>query len=280
MILSPELRALIQQLELTTRKLVTGPLLGDWRSGTKGSGFEFHQLRDYEPSDDIRFIDWKASARADKMLVKEYLDDRTKIVHVVLDVSASTTFSSKADLMKQLAACLAFVGLHSKDAVGLLLFSKEVEVIIPPRQSRAHVWSLVEKLFMYEARHKTTDFRPILEYLARLKTRRSTVCLITDCLAPLDKRLLQAVARYHDVRIFRCLDERERAFPQVGSVRMEDRETGKELEIAGNISKKLLQWNRQQKELCVSSKVPLLDLTAGEPFTGDLVRFLRQRVGV
>ena len=137
--------ALIKNLELTTKKLISGPLLGDARSSLKGSGFEFHQLRDYEQGDDIRFIDWKSSARSNKMLVRQYLEDRNRTVYLVVDVSASTHYGTrsltKSDQIKQLAAMLAFVSLHKKDSVGLILFSQENESYYSAAAAaRAHVY--------------------------------------------------------------------------------------------------------------------------------------------
>ena len=165
-------------LKLTTRKLISGPLLGDARSSLKGSGFEFHQLRDYVQGDDIRFIDWKSSARSNKMLVRQYLEDRNRTVYIVVDVSASTEYGTaqycKSDLIKQLAAMLAFVSLHSKDSVGLILFTKEVEKIIPPRQGAGTcVLHWLKRLFHYKPNIHKQNLTAPYEYLARLARAKS-----------------------------------------------------------------------------------------------------------
>ena len=277
--------ALIRKLELTTRKQISGPLLGGAQSNLKGSGFEFHQLRDYEQGDDIRFIDWKSSARSNKMLVRQYLEDRNRMVYVAVDVSGSTEYGIgtvlKSDLMKQLAAIFAFVSLHRNDSVGLILFSEEVEKIIPPRSSRAHVFSLVETLYSYTPKQHTTRLDAPLEYLARLRGQKALVCLISDFMNPFDGALLSLIGRHHDVMAMRCLDEREIHFPSVGTLVMEDRETLQKREThghGGRIQQALTLWHRAQKEKLAQSKVDSLDLVAGKPFSGELVRFLRTRV--
>ena len=209
--------ALIRNLEIKTRKQISGPLLGEARSVVKGSGFEFHQLRDYVQGDDIRYIDWKASARSSKMLVRQYLEDRNRTVYLAVDISASTEYGTtkthKSDLIKQLAAVLAFVSLHRKDSVGLILFTDEIEKIIPPRNSRAHVFSLVQTLFSFKPKSKRTNLAAPLNYLARLRGQKAIVCFISDFMAPVDSSLLAMVERRHDMLLFRCLDEREIDFP-------------------------------------------------------------------
>jgi len=280
--ISSELQALISQLEITTRKHVSGPLLGDAASRLKGSGFEFNQLRDYIQGDDIRFIDWKASARTGKTLVRQYLEDRNRVMYIVADVSASmnygTTGQTKADLVKQLGAVLAFVALHSKDSVGLILFSDEIEKVILPRQSRNHTLNIIKTLFTYEPQHKKTNLSVAFDYLARIKGQRGIVCFLSDFMGKLEGPFMRVVPRKHDVMAFRCLDPKERRFPQVGTLRFEDRETGRELAIASGQNAALQRWHDQQRELLVGSRIDMLDIEVGSSFTGDLLRFLRQRM--
>ncbi len=291
--ISQELHALIAHLEITTRKQVSGPLLGDARSRLKGSGLEFNQLREYVQGDDVRFIDWKASARSGKMLVRQYLEDRNRTVYIAVDVSASTDYGTtyklgvpqrKSDLKKQLAAVLAFVSLHSKDSVGLVLFTDTVEKIIPPRQSRNHALALVQTLYSYEPKSKRTNLAAPLEYLSRLKGQKALVCLLSDFMAPLDEaeRMLKVASRKHDLMAFRCLDPRERMFPPVGTLIFNDSEMGVQATIAGGkgdaISKALEIWHKTQKDRLNAARIDSLDLEVGCQFTGDLVRFLRHRI--
>src|SRR5579862_8407903 len=141
--LSPEIIKKIRQIEIATRRLLTGSLVGDSRSAVKGEGFEFDQIRDYQMGDDVRAIDWNSSARMDKLLVKQYIQERNRTVILAVDVSASTLFSSddalKSDIIAQLASVLALVADYGKDTVSLLLFSDEIELFIPAGRGRQHV---------------------------------------------------------------------------------------------------------------------------------------------
>lgn len=286
-----ELQSLIARLEITAKKKVSGPLLGDAQSIRIGSGFEFHQLRDYIPGDDIRFIDWKASARSDKMLVRQYLEDRNRTLYIVVDLSRSTSYgttavnskpTAKADLMKQLSGILAFVSLQCKDSVGLIIFTDTVEKVIPPRQSRNHIISLLTTLFEYEPVNRDTNFEAPLEYLSRLTGQKALVCFLSDFIAPLEQyeRKLAVLARRHDVMAFRCLDPRERHFPGVGTLIFEDSEREVQAPITGDrilLTQVLTHFHATQKSLLSAARIDCLDIEVGSTFTGPLVTFLRHR---
>src|SRR5665647_3240289 len=141
--ISSEILKKIKQIEIYTQRLLTGSLVGDSRSAIKGQGLEFDQLREYQMGDDVRFIDWSSSARMDKLLVKQYIEERNRTVLLAVDVSASTFFSSDQELknesMAQIASVLALVADYGKDHVGLILFSDEIEEFVPPSAGRMHV---------------------------------------------------------------------------------------------------------------------------------------------
>lgn len=282
---SKDLQSLIRQLEITTRKHVSGPLLGDAVSKLKGSGFEFNQLREYIQGDDIRFIDWKASARSNKTLVRQYLEDRNRTMYIVVDVSASMNYGTgqtKADFVKQLGAVLAFVALHSKDSVGLMLFSNEVEVMVPPRQSRSHTLGIINTLFTHKPKGRTTNLSVAFDYLARIKGQQGIVCFLSDFMGELSGPMMRVAPKKHDVMAFRCLDPKERNFPAVGSLLFEDRETGQQVDVAGGqdsmIGKALERWHREQRESLIGARIDVLDLELGDPYAGHLLKFLRQRM--
>lgn len=280
--IAKELQTLIHQLEITTRKQVSGPLLGDAISSLKGSGFEFNQLREYIQGDDIRFIDWKASARANKTLVRQYLEDRNRSIMLAVDVSASMGYGKKGDFVRQLGAVLAFVGLHAKDSVGLIMFSDDLEKIIPPRHSRNHTLQLVSTLLSYEPQHKKTNLAVPFEYLSRLRGQRSVVFMLSDFMGELTESMMRVAAQRHDLMGIRCLDSREKEFPSAGTLIVEDRETGKRVTLTtgkgSRVSAAMKSWHESQRETLVRSRVDLLDLEVGKPFTGDVLTFLRQRM--
>ena len=138
--ISADVAKRIREIEIYTKRMVSGSLIGDTTSAYKGSGLDFDQLREYQQGDDVRFIDWHSSARADKLLVRQYIEERNRTIILAVDCSASTFFGSqqrlKYDYMAEIAAILALVGNYGKDKVGLLLFSDNIELYIPPRRNR------------------------------------------------------------------------------------------------------------------------------------------------
>lgn len=278
----PQLYKFIHQLELKTKKHLSGPLLGDWQSKQKGTGFEFSQLRDYAQGDDIRFIDWKSSAKTQKLLVREYLEERNHHVVLVVDASASQMYGSsellKAQFVAELASMLALASLHAKDAVGLILFTDEVELVLQPSANRGQVLFLIETLFSYKPRKKTTNMAAPLNYIASLKGKNSLVCLISDFTTPIEPPLLRVLARRHEILAFRCSDERELSFPSLGTLLLQDSETDKQVEVSTqDISAQLKGWRDEQLTVLKSCGIDVLDIIIGRSFMHDLVQFLRQR---
>ena len=155
---SKEVLKHIKRIEIHTKRLLRGSLVGQSSSAMKGSGFEFDQIREYQQGDDVRFIDWKSSARINKLMVRQYIEERSRSIILAVDVSASVFFGSaqhsKHEVMVELAAVIALVGDLAKDRVGLFLFSDKVELFIPPNSGQKHVRFILEKLFSYKPKHK------------------------------------------------------------------------------------------------------------------------------
>lgn len=285
--ISKEILNKIYQLELKTRKLLLGQLGGDYRTLLKGSGFEFDQLRDYQPSDDIRFIDWKSSARANKMLVRQYLEDRNRILILVVDISVSTDYGSakesKADVIKQVAGILAFAGLYAKDSIGLTLFSDQIELSLAARPSRSHVINLVSKLFTHKAKSHKTNINFALDNIMKMQKKKAVICLISDFLDEIDPKLLRIVAAKHELLAFRCLDKLELNFPKVSILAFADSETKQVINY--NTSSKytmgfeniLKSWHNQQVALFKKSGVDCLTLMPETSISYELMRFLNKR---
>src|SRR3990172_8575591 len=173
--ISPEVRKKIKEIEIHTRRLLRGSMVGDSRSEMKGTGFEFDQIREYSMGDDIRFIDWNASARNNTMLVKQYIEERSRAIFLAVDISASMFLGSgpesKHDIIAQVASVLALVSEAGKDRVGLILFSDEIELYIPPSQGKYHIATIMQELFTHVPRSKKTDISVVLKKLAALKKR-------------------------------------------------------------------------------------------------------------
>lgn len=282
---TPDILEIIHQIELETRKHVSGPLSGDYKNKLKGSGFEFEQLRDYQPGDDVRFIDWKSSARTDKILVKQYLEDKNRQVYILVDISASTHFGSqdlKSNLIKKLASVLSFVALHNKDSVGLVLFTDKIEFLAGAKSGRANVMWLLKKLFEFKPENKITNLKMALDdFFKVIKNKKALICILSDFQFDLNLNFLKSVAMNHEIIAFRCLDELEKNFVDAGILNIQDIESGKKLIYNTkdyNFNENLTRWNLNQKNILKNAKIDCFDAVSGKSFFNELVGFLAQRV--
>lgn len=279
----------IKQIEIHTRRLLRGTQIGDARSAQKGSGLDFDQIRDYQHGDDVRFIDWKSSARLDHVLVKQYIEERSRVVLLAVDVSGSSFFGStntlKHDIIAQITSVLALMTNTGKDLVGLILFAEDVELYIPPARGRAHVHSIMEHVFGYKPVKKTTRITSVLKKLAQLKRRDAITFLISDFIdEEIETSYLSLVANLYECIALRCLDQRERELPSAGFIPVEDPETGETIlldmrshKISG-LKKHLDDRLEKQNQLFKKYGIPIVDLANNESFIGDLVRFFRRRM--
>jgi uncharacterized protein (DUF58 family) len=287
--ISPDIVQKIKKLEIFTRRLLNGSLVGDSRSAIKGTGFEFDQIRDYAFGDDIRFIDWKASARGNKLLVKQYMEERSRTIFLAVDVSYSSLFGSgqrtKYDRIAELASVLALVAQHGKDRVALLLFSDKIELYIPPGNSLSHVHHVMTNLFSYQAKKSRTDITVALKHLLRLKKKDAIVFLISDFIDDrLDTYLAQA-SHFYDMVAVRCLDDNEKSIPPVGFITVQDLETGEMVELdvrhyRGNEVKKFLAARLdEQDRLLKKHGVDLLQICPQKSdYLVDMIRFFIKRM--
>ena len=286
-VVSSDVAAKIKQLEIFTRRLLNGALVGDSRSAIKGSGFEFDQIRDYSFGDDIRFIDWKASARTNKLLIKQYIEERSRTIFLVVDVSQSSIFGSgainKYNRIVELASVLALVAQHGKDHVGLLLFSDKVEEFIPAGSSLRHIHHIMERMLSCKPQPSKTDISKALQHLLSVKKSDAIVFLVSDFIDDaLDTYLAQA-ARKYDLIAVRCLDTNEKIIPPVGFITVEDLETGElvELDLRGNgdVSKFLAARIERQNRLFKQRGIDLVDIAPErQDYLAEMVKFFRRRM--
>lgn len=285
-LISPDIVSKIKQLEIFTRRLLNGALVGDSRSAIKGTGFEFDQIREYSFGDDIRFIDWKASARNNKVLVKQYIEERSRTIFLAVDVSQSSIFGSgdftKHSRIIELASVLALVAQHGKDHVGLLLFSDEVEEYIPPGSSLHHVHHIMESLLTFKPQQSKTDITKALKHFLSVKKSDAILFLISDFIdESLDTYLAQAARRY-DLIAVRCLDSNEKTFPVAGFITVEDLETGElvELDVRNNEVKDFLAARiDSQNKLFRRYGIDLVDVAPERnDYLAEMVKFFRRRM--
>jgi uncharacterized protein (DUF58 family) len=228
-----ELLSALRRIEITTNRLATDQLAGNYTSVFKGQGLAFREVRQYQPGDDVRTIDWNVSARMRETYVKVFVEEREMTVMLVVDLSASQGFGTqsmnKARLAAEVGALCAFSAIRNNDRVGLILTTDEVEKIVPPMKGQKHVMRVVREILLAEPKRKGTDLGIALETLSRVARRRSVAFLISDFFASGHERALALAAARHDVIPLMLVDPRDEELPDVGLAAFEDFETGEAL---------------------------------------------------
>jgi uncharacterized protein (DUF58 family) len=277
---------IINEIEIHTRRLLSGSMSGDSRSAIKGTGFEFDQIREYQVGDDVRFIDWNASVRMNSLLVKQYIEERSRTVFFALDISASSFWGTKIqkfNVLAYMASVLAIVANYGNDRTGLLLFSDDVIDYMPPARGQSHVRKLMERVW-HAKPCKQTKVKKVFEYLARLKKRDSVVFLLTDYIDDHENPYMAFVANMYDMIVIRCLDDHERMLPKAGFITIYDNELEKELTIdlrtvaQERINTFLAQRKIAQERLFKKYHIDYLDVADTDESIGSLVRFFRRRM--
>ena len=274
----------VRHIEIHTRRLLSGLVAGDASSSKKGFGLEFDQLRDYQVGDDVRCIDWKSTARADKLLVREYKEDRNRTILLVVDGSASMFYGSseelKNDLAAQVSSVLALVADYSRDLVGMVLFSDNKKIVLPPSRGRAHVHKMMEILFMHKP-SGNASLNDALHTVIQMKRKDMIVLIVSDFLSTQYDKSLKMVSKRHETFAIHCYDQLEVAMPVFGLLSVQDPETGKNMLISTD-NKKVQTFLAQQqyvlKDLCNRARVELLSLQTGKPFVGELIRFFKKQM--
>ena len=283
-----ELIKRIRRLEITTRKVVSAVLSGQYHSVFKGRGMAFSEVRQYQPGDEVRTIDWNVTARMNEAYVKVFTEERELTVMLLVDVSASGTFGSKsqskAEVAAEVAAQIAFSAIANNDRVGLVLFSDQVEKVVPPRKGRSHVLRLISDILSFKAKGHGTDLAVGLNYLTHIAKRKSVAFLISDFMANDYETALRIVARKHDLVPVTVHDPLEEKFPALGIVDLEDPETGERLtvdtsdpRVRGRFARFMAARRDERQKLFKKLQLDSVELRAGDDFAASLQRFFRAR---
>lgn len=290
--LTQEIRQKIKRIQIYTKRMMQSAMSGDYISAFKGSGLEFHQIREYQAGDDIRTIDWNSSAKMNKMMVKQFIEERDRTIILAIDVSGSSAYAStnqlRKDLVAEISASLSFIAAESKDKVGALFFSNVVEKWIPPSRGMAHSNKILETVYSLKPMSKQTDIAAALRFLISLKQRNAVVFFISDWIDSTIKysKLLKVAGCEFDFIGIRVLDQCEQEFPDIGLLEIEDPETGQQTVIDTRVHfGRMPDLNRflqsrifEQKKLFEKYRIDLLDLNLGQSFVRPLVTFFHQRI--
>jgi uncharacterized protein (DUF58 family) len=230
-----ELFKKLRKIEIRTAKLANEQLAGGYHSVFKGRGMAFSEVRQYQPGDDVRFIDWNVSARMNETYVKVFTEEREMTVMLLVDLSASERFGAvarpKVETVAEVAALLAFSAIKNNDRVGLILFTDRVERFVPPKKGKGHVMRVITEILTARPEGVGTDLNVALDMLAGVQRRRSVAFLVSDLIAGGWERTLRIASARHDLIPVQVVDRREEELPDVGLALVEDLETGELLEV-------------------------------------------------
>lgn len=225
-----ELLKKVRKIEIKTRGLSNQVFSGEYHSAFKGRGMTFSEVREYQPGDDIRSIDWNVTARFNTPFVKVFEEEREMTVMLLVDVSASGEFGTrkqlKQDLITELCAVLAFSSIQNNDKIGVIFFTDKIEKFIPPKKGKTHVLRIIRDLIEFKPEHKKTNIQLALKYLTSVIKKRSIAFVISDFMDTNFSDALKIANKKHDLVALRIYDKREQELPNVGLLKLVDAETG------------------------------------------------------
>ena len=277
----------VSDIEIRTRRKVTSPLAGDFRSAFRGSGMQFKEFRHYEPGDDIRHISWTVTARTRRTTVKVYEEERELDVCLIVDVSGSSAFGTlrrKIDMYAELVALIGLAAVQSRDNLSVLLFSDRPGPYLPPRRSRDSVLVALTRLYEQGLGGGKSDLAGALRYAQSLLKRRSLVVVISDFLVPEFDRELKALGARHELTLVHCFDDAERGQALEGVHEARDPETGEIFLFDANsrrsrraLSQHHEALSRKVRELSRGSAADYIGLSVEDDYIQKLVEFFRRR---
>jgi uncharacterized protein (DUF58 family) len=284
----PEILRQVKLIELRTRGLVNSLFTGEYRSVFKGQGMEFSEVREYQPGDEVRTIDWNVTARMRKPFVKRYIEERELTVMLMVDLSGSERFGTvrrfKSELASELAAVLAMSAIRNNDRVGILLFTDRIEHVVPPRKGRRHVLRIIRDLLAFEPVGKGTDLAGAIDYLARMLSQKTIVFIVSDFFALGVDQPLKILAQRHDVVAVTVEDPSEARLPDVGVARFIDPETGRTVEIDTDNSsvrsayeRRVTDEKEERKHLLRRLAIDEIPVHTDAGVVEPLLRFFRSR---
>jgi uncharacterized protein (DUF58 family) len=286
--LTREVLRQVRRLQLRARRAVEDPLGGAYRSVFKGSGIAFEEVREYQPGDDIRSIDWNVTARMGHPFIKRYVEERELTVILMIDASASLSFGtaeqSKREVVAEIGALLTLCAASNNDRIGLLLCTDRVEKFVPPRKGARHALRVIRDLFVFRPEQPGTDLRTALDFLNRVTRRRVLLFLFSDFLDTGYERALERTGHRHDVVAVVVSDPREHDLPAVGLLELQDAETGDRLIVDTSnprfraaFAERMRQRRQAFEQLARGHRIDLLDVSTAGQHLDALIRFFRLR---
>lgn len=276
-----------RKIEIASRRLVDEQLAGQYHSVFKGRGLVFSDVRPYYAGDDVRSIDWNITARMNAPHVKQFIEERDRTVHLMIDMSASGYFGSrgttKRELAAELAAVVAFSAIKNNDRVGLFIVTDRVERYVPPKKGRRHVLRVIGEILAFQPTSRKTDLAAGLDLLGKVARRRSVVFLVSDFLSDGWERAMRITAQRHELVPVVVGDPLEQELPPVGLVLLEDLESGEVVEVDTNsrareqYARRAREAAEQRDQLLRRVNVDVVTVATNQPYVDALIAFFRAR---
>ncbi|APA64112.1 DUF58 domain-containing protein [Maribacter sp. 1_2014MBL_MicDiv] len=283
-----ELLKKVRKIEIKTRRLSDHIFGGEYHSTFKGRGMTFSEVRQYQFGDDVRNIDWNVTARYNEPYIKVFEEERELTMMLMVDISGSELFGTtnqfKNEIVTEISATLAFSALQNNDKVGVILFSDQIELFIPPKKGKTHVLRIIRELLEFKPKSNKTNIAQALKFLSSVMKKKAIVFMLSDFIDEGYEKTLKITGSKHDVTGIRIYDEREESIPNLGMVQMEDAETGK-LQLVNTKSKKVrnayAEFHRERvtyfKESFTKSGCGVLDCRVDESYVKKLLGYFKRR---
>ena len=283
-----ELLKKVRKIEIKTKGLSNHIFSGEYHTAFKGKGMAFSEVREYQPGDDVRSIDWNVTARYNNPFVKVFEEEREMTVMLLIDISGSSEFGTQKQLKREvateIAAVLSFSAINNNDKVGVIFFSDKIEKFIPPKKGKSHILRIIRELITFKSESKKTNLEEALVYFNNVIKKRAVCFILSDFIDDNFDNSLKIIRNKHDLIALRIHDQREKEIVNVGLIKVEDTETGslkwvdtsnKNIRIEFN--KKYLIFEKKLKQTLKNAAVDYIDIKTGEDYIKPLTNFFKNR---
>mgnify|MGYP006073892003 FL=1 len=283
-----ELLKKVRKIEIKTKGLSNHIFSGEYHTAFKGKGMAFSEVREYQPGDDVRSIDWNVTARYNSPFVKVFEEEREMTVILLIDVSGSSDFGTQTQLKREvateIAAVLSFSAINNNDKIGVLFFSDKIEKFIPPKKGKSHILRIIRELITFESESKKTNIEVALKYFNNVIKKRAVCFILSDFMDTNFDKSLKIARNKHDIIALRIHDQREETLPNVGLIKVEDAESGQtrwmdssNKQVRTNYNNNYREFEKDLKQTLQSSGVDHIDIKTGKDYIKPLMSFFKNR---
>ena len=283
-----ELLKKVRKIEIKTKGLSNHIFSGEYHTAFKGKGMAFSEVREYQPGDDVRSIDWNVTARYNSPFVKVFEEEREMTVILLIDVSGSSDFGTQTQLKREvateIAAVLSFSAINNNDKIGVLFFSDKIEKFIPPKKGKSHILRIIRELITFESESKKTNIELALKYFNNVIKKRAVCFILSDFMDTNFDKSLKIARNKHDIIALRIHDQREETLPNVGLIKVEDAESGQtrwmdssNKQVRKNYNNHYREFEKDLKQTLQSSGVDHIDIKTGKDYIKPLMSFFKNR---